>query len=216
MLPNWNNCDILYMGGKTMNNKDFNNYLAKRLLQARTSKKLTQNDVAKKIDVANNSTIGRYENGDRQPNLYNFYQMMLLYNTDANYYFPLEDKHNNSIPIFMSSQDIKDINNIKKATSMLEVSSDLTVCFALIIDGDYMKPQFSKNDVVILRKTEEIKEDGIYLIKIKGHKQAIIRNITMSNGNYILYSSKNESKPIVINKKDIIPIGKVTELRHQF
>ena len=110
MLPNWNNCDILYIGGKTMNNKDFNNYLAKRLLQARTSKKLTQNDVAKKIDVANNSTIGRYENGDRQPNLYNFYQMMLLYNTDANYYFPLEDKHNNSIPIFA----IKPTNTSKK------------------------------------------------------------------------------------------------------
>ena len=111
-----------------MNNNDFNEYFANQLLKARTSKNLTQNEVAKKINVANNATIGRYENGERQPSLYNFYQMLLLYNTDANYYFPLKEQANNSIPIFMSLQDINDVTKIKKATSMLEVSSDLTDC----------------------------------------------------------------------------------------
>lgn len=199
-----------------MNNKDFNDYLAKQLLIARTNKNLTQTDVAKQIDVANNSTIGRYENGDRQPNLYNFYQMMLLYNTDANFYFPLESKKNNSIPIFMSLQDTQDINKIKKATSMLDVSSDLTDCFALIVDNDCMKPQLNKNDVVIFQKTEEIKEDGIYLLKIKGQEQAIIRNVVINDDSYILYFNQNENKPTVINKKEIVPIGKAKELRHQF
>lgn len=199
-----------------MNNKDFNDYLAKQLLIARTNKNLTQTDVAKQIDVANNSTIGRYENGDRQPNLYNFYQMMLLYNTDANFYFPLENKKNNSIPIFMSLQDTQDINKIKKATSMLDVSSDLTDCFALIVDNDCMKPQLNKNDVVIFQKTEEIKEDGIYLLKIKGQEQAIIRNVVINDDSYILYFNQNENKPTVINKKEIVPIGKAKELRHQF
>jgi len=199
-----------------MNNKDFNDYLAKQLLIARTNKNLTQTDVAKQIDVANNSTIGRYENGDRQPNLYNFYQMMLLYNTDANFYFPLENKKNNSIPIFMSLQDTQDINKIKKATSMLDVSSDLTDCFALIVDNDCMKPQLNKNDVVIFQKTDEIKEDGIYLLKIKGQEQAIIRNVVINDDSYILYFNQNENKPTVINKKEIVPIGKAKELRHQF
>lgn len=199
-----------------MNNKDFNDYLAKQLLIARTNKNLTQTDVAKQIDVANNSTIGRYENGDRQPNLYNFYQMMLLYNTDANFYFPLENKKNNSIPIFMSLRDTQDINKIKKATSMLDVSSDLTDCFALIVDNDYMKPQLNKNDVVIFQKTDEIKEDGIYLLKIKGQEQAIIKNVVINDDSYILYFNQNENKPTVINKKEIVPIGKAKELRHQF
>lgn len=199
-----------------MNNKDFNDYLAKQLLKARTTKNLTQNDVAKQIDVANNSTIGRYENGDRQPNLYNFYQMMLLYNTDANFYFPLENKTNNSIPIFMALQDVKDINKIKKATSMLEVSSDLTDCFALIVDNDCMKPQFTKNDVVIFQKVTDITKDGIYLLKVKGQEQAIIRNVVVNNDSYILYSNQSDNKPTVKGKKDIIPIGKAKELRHQF
>jgi len=199
-----------------MNNKDFNEYLAKQLLIARTNKNLTQNDVAKQIDVANNSTIGRYENGDRQPNLYNFYQMMLLYNTDANFYFPLDNKTNNSIPIFMALQDVNDVSKIKKATSMLDVSSDLTGCFALIVDNDYMSPQFTKNDVVIFQKTTEINEDGIYLIKVKGQEQAIIRNVTVNDNSYILYSNQINNKPTVINKKDIVPIGKARELRHQF
>lgn len=199
-----------------MNNKDFNDYLAKQLLIARTNKNLTQTDVAKQIDVANNSTIGRYENGDRQPNLYNFYQMMLLYNTDANFYFPLDNKTNNSIPIFMALQDVNDVSKIKKATSMLDVSSDLTGCFALIVDNDYMSPQFTKNDVVIFQKTTEIKEDGIYLLKVKGQEQAIIRNVTVNNDSYILYSNQINNKPTVKNKKDIIPIGKAKELRHQF
>lgn len=199
-----------------MNNKDFNDYLAKQLLIARTNKNLTQTDVAKQIDVANNSTIGRYENGDRQPNLYNFYQMMLLYNTDANFYFPLDNKTNNSIPIFMALQDVNDVSKIKKATSMLDVSSDLTGCFALIVDNDYMSPQFTKNDVVIFQKTTEIKEDGIYLLKVKGQEQAIIRNVTVNNDSYILYSNQMNNKPTVKNKKDIIPIGKAKELRHQF
>lgn len=199
-----------------MNNKDFNDYLAKQLLIARTNKNLTQTDVAKQIDVANNSTIGRYENGDRQPNLYNFYQMMLLYNTDANFYFPLDNKTNNSIPIFMALQDVNDVSKIKKATSMLDVSSDLTGCFALIVDNDYMSPQFTKNDVVIFQKTTEIKEDGIYLLKVKGQEQAIIRNVTVNNDSYILYSNQMTNKPTVKNKKDIIPIGKAKELRHQF
>ncbi len=199
-----------------MNNKDFNDYVANQLLKARTTQNLTQSDVARQIDVANNSTIGRYENGDRQPNLYNFYQMMLLYNTDANYYFPLENKKNNSIPIFMTLQDVKDINKIKKATSMLEVSSDLTDCFALIIDNDFMKPQLNKNDVVIFQKTSDINEDGIYLIKVKGQQQAIIRNVVVNKDSYILYVSQNENKPTVIDKNNIIPIGKAKELRHQF
>ena len=184
-----------------MNNKDFNDYLAKQLLIARTNKNLTQTDVAKQIDVANNSTIGRYENGDRQPNLYNFYQMMLLYNTDANFYFPLDNKTNNSIPIFMA---------------LLDVSSDWIGCFARIGDNDYMSPQFTKNDVVIFQKTTEIKEDGIYLLKVKGQEQAIIRNVTVNNDSYILYSNQMTNKPTVKNKKDIIPIGKAKELRHQF
>lgn len=199
-----------------MNNNDFNEYFANQLLKARTSKNLTQNEVAKKINVANNATIGRYENGERQPSLYNFYQMLLLYNTDANYYFPLKEQANNSIPIFMSLQDINDVTKIKKATSMLEVSSDLTDCFALVITDDNMKPKLNKKDLVIFQKANEIKEDGIYLIKINGMEQAIIRNITIAEDSYIIYFEQNNNKPMVINKKEIIPIGKAKELRHHF
>ena len=164
-----------------MNKREFNSFFSSKLAIARAKEKLTQQDVAKNIGVSNNSIIGRYENGDREPNLYNLYKMMLLYNTDANYYFPIENSNtNNSIPIFTTLETIQDVTKIKKATDLIEVSSDLTNCFAIIVDNDYMRPQLSKNDIVIFEKTNDIKEDGVYLIKIRNNKQAIIRNIVVN------------------------------------
>ena len=197
-----------------MNREEFNKYFSNQLTLARTKENLKQTEVAKSIDVANNSTIGRYENGDREPNLYNFYQMMLLYKTDANFYFPIKAKGNNSIPVFTTLEDVKDIYNIKKASDMLDVSSDLINCFAFIVNNDDMSPLCVKNDIVIFEKVTDIQKDGIYLLKIKNTQGVIIRNIVINNNSYILYSNILKNKPIVVDKNDIIPIGKAKELRH--
>lgn len=200
-----------------MNIEDFNRHLAKQLTIARSKENLTQNDVAKHIDVANNSTIGRYENGDREPSLYNLYQMMSLYNTDANFYFPLESKQDSHlIPVFSSVQDIKDIDRVKKATTMLSVPSNLKDCFGVIIDNDYMTPQIAKKDIIIFQKTTEITEDGVYIFKDKNKEITEIKNVVVNNNSYILYSNQAKYKPTVIQKKDIIPIGKAKELRHKY
>ena len=198
-----------------MTEKEFNDYFSKQLTIARTKTNLTQNDVASKINVSTNSTIGRYENGDRQPSLYNFYQMLTLYKTDANFYFPeCNTKTVNTIPIFLVIQDPNDIEKVKKAVSTLEVSDNCNDCFAFVIGDNIINPDFSKNDIVIFEKTSSITEEGTYLLK--DNNQTIIRNVAIQNENYILYSYQDKIKPTVKQKEEIVVLGKAKELRRQF
>lgn len=201
-----------------MNEQDFNDFFAKQLIIARTKENLTQNSVALDLGVANNGTIGRYENGDRQPSLFNLYQMMNLYKTDANFYFPLKDcqKHSKDIPVFVVVQDSSDTDKIKKAISLLSVNDELSNCFALVVDNDSMCPLIMKNDIIIFEKTKEIVEDGVYLLKQKGQEKSIIRNVSLSENGYILYTNDSRIKPVFKSKKEVSPIAQAKELRHRF
>ena len=62
-----------------------------RLKEARLSKKLTQEQVAKQIGVAK-STFTVYEKGNSEPNMLNISKIMEVLNVDANFLFQDEVK----------------------------------------------------------------------------------------------------------------------------
>lgn len=62
-----------------------------RLKEARLSKKLTQEQVAKQIGVAK-STFTGYEKGNSEPNMLNISKIMEVLNVDANFLFQDEVK----------------------------------------------------------------------------------------------------------------------------
>lgn len=203
-----------------MQKEELDKYVAQQLTKARKKAKFTQSEIANKLGVSNSSIIGRYENTDRQPNLYNLYMMSKLYDTDVNFYFPEDKKNsNNDIPIYVVIQDITDLDKIKKATSMLTVSNDFENClncFAYVPNYSNSNLDIKKDDIIIFERVTAINEEGIYILKLKGQEQkqeTIISDITIQDNNYILHIN---NKPIIIKKDEIIPLGKARELRRKF
>ena len=92
--------------------------------------------------------------------------------------------------------------------------------FALKIKGDSMEPKISNGDVVIVRRQPDVESGQIAIVTINGDDATCKRVMKYSDGIMLLSNNPNyapmQFTKEEIEKKPIVILGKVVELRAKF
>lgn len=89
--------------------------------------------------------------------------------------------------------------------------------FGLIAKGDSMFPFICEKDVLIVKKTSEIKSNKIAIVKVNGD-EATCKKVLINDNGITLVPLNNSYNPIFLSKEDIINkpvtiVGEVVEIR---
>ncbi|MFV0550381.1 MAG: LexA family protein [Anaerorhabdus sp.] len=92
--------------------------------------------------------------------------------------------------------------------------------FALQIKGDSMEPQISENDVVIVKKQNDVESNQIANVLVNGHEATVKKIIKKENG-IMLVPFNNDYEPLFYTSSDIetlpvVILGRVVELRKKY
>ncbi len=89
--------------------------------------------------------------------------------------------------------------------------------FAIKVKGDSMEPRIVSEDIVIVRKQDEVNSGDIGIVMI-ANQEPICKKIVKHNDGLVLISNNAKYEPIFftlseIEEKNIVVLGKVIELR---
>lgn len=200
-----------------------------RLKELRKQAKLSQTELAKIFNVAQN-TLSNWENGNRMIDMTTAIEIAKFFNVSVDYllgrdetpvpspqssgtWIPVLGKVQAGIPVDAVQEiiDYEDISNITKNASDY---------FALQIKGSSMEPRFCAGDVVIVKKQNTAEDGDIVIALINGDEATVkkfkqrpegIMLIPMNNNFETMFYSNDE-----IEKLPISILGKVVELRGKF
>lgn len=202
--------------------------LKNRLKILRESKKLTQQELADKLNLSR-VRYNNYETGKRNPD-YEVLQLIAdFYDVSIDYLLGKTEstpKKGIKIPVLgkvAAGIPIEAIENYD-SDEWEEIPVNLAKCgeyFALKIKGESMEPKFSNGDVVIVKKQDDVESGEIGVVIVNGCDATVKKIVKQSNG-IMLVASNNEIYPPKFFDRESIEnlpvkiIGKVVELRAKF
>lgn len=195
----------------------------KKLASLRKQKKISQEKLAKELNVSR-STVAMWEINSNEPDNKTIVKIsnILGISTDELLENP-KIKHNTKIPVFgevaagipiSAFQDIIDYEEIP------EDMAKLGEYFGLVIKGNSMEPRMTTGDVVIVRVQETAETGDIAIVRIDG-ETATCKKIKKTPEGVMLISLNPDYEPMFYSNNEIqqLPveiIGKVVELRAKF
>jgi len=87
--------------------------------------------------------------------------------------------------------------------------------FALIVDGDSMKPRINSGDIVIIAPNAPITNRCIAVASVHDRDRTIKTVIFLNDGRVLLQPENDQYEPIVLDRDDITFIGRVVERRER-
>lgn len=199
-----------------------------RLKELRKSAKLSQTELAKIFNVAQN-TLSNWENGNRMIDMATAVEIAKFFNVSVDYllgrdetpssptsngtWIPVLGKVQAGVPV-EAIQDIIDYEDISN------ISKDPSEYFALQVKGQSMEPKFSEGDVVIVKK-QDTAEDGEIVIALVNGDEATIKKLKKRADGIVLLPLNQQFDMMYYTADDIekLPVrilGKVVELRAKF
>lgn len=129
-------------------------------------------------------------------------------------------KKKNLIPVFgriaagIPIEAIVDIEDYEEISDAMAANGDY---FALKIHGDSMEPRMQENDVIIVRKQEEVENGEIAAVRINGF-EATCKKVKITDEGIELISLNERYAPMRFTKQQITEypveiLGKVVEIR---
>ena len=197
-----------------------------RLRDLRTSRKLTQDKLAKELGIAK-STISMYENGNREPDFETLELIADYFNVNLGSLISNISTSNTSkaisVPVLgyvRAGIPIEAVENILDYEEISQEMASQGEYFALSIKGDSMEPKISEGDVVIVRKQSVVENGELAVVLVNGN-DATVKKFYMNENGVTLISTNPAYAPFVYSKKDVeeLPVqivGKVVELRAKF
>lgn len=199
-----------------------------KLKELRKSHNLTQEDLAKKIDVER-SSIGKYESANVIPSYDTLIKIAQCFNVTTDYLLGNEitkkktTKEGIKIPVFGHVAAGIPISAIEDIIDYEEISKEIAAkgeYFGLVIKGDSMEPRMTTGDVVIVR-SQPTAETGDIAIVLIGNEEGTCKKIKRTPEGIMLISLNPAYEPMFYSNKEIeqLPItilGKVVELRAKF
>ena len=197
--------------------------LCEQLIYARKKAKLTQQDVASKLEVTR-QTYSAYERGITIPSLETIEKISNLLNCSVGDIlpssFPVTKKIGVKIPVLgyiragIPHEAIENIIDYEEISEELSKKGDF---FALCVSGDSMKPRIHPGDIVIVKKQNTIETGDIGVILVNGD-DATIKKVVVRGNALILVPENPQYEQTIFTEKDIeeLPveiIGRVVELR---
>lgn len=200
-----------------------------RLKELRKQAKLSQTELAKIFNVAQN-TLSNWENGNRMIDMTTAIEIAKFFNVSVDYLLGRDETPISSpsvsgtwIPVLGKVQagvPVEAIQDIIDYEDISNISKDPAEYFALQVKGQSMEPKFSEGDVVIVKK-QDTAEDGEIVIALVNGDEATIKKFKKRADGIVLLPLNQQYDMLYYTAADIesFPVrilGKVVELRAKF
>lgn len=188
---------------------------------------ISQQKLADAMGVSR-STVAMWETNQSQPDNESLRRLALLFDCTVDYLLGIEDVSAAStkgikIPVLgtvAAGIPIEAIQDIIDYEEIPEAMAKKGEYFGLKIKGSSMEPKISENDVVIVRKQEDIENGDIAIVIVNGN-DATCKKISKQPSGITLIPLNPSYEPIFYSNEEIntLPVrilGKVVELRAKF
>lgn len=172
-----------------------------RLTKIRQARKLTQKQLAKKLNV-DQTTISAYEKGRGLPNSDMLIKLSKELHISADYLIGLSDFPGipeigtpNYIPFYRSVLDgilgyeVIPISAVSKDRSFIGIQ----------IQDDSMFPLYLPGDIILVEKSARIRKGmyGLFTIELDGHRENVLRQYFSTPSEIILRATKIDIEPLI-------------------
>lgn len=192
------------------------------LKSLRKDKKLTQEEVAKKLGVSRTSYL-KYENGTHEPDYNTLKKIAEFFSVDYNMLLGDNGGSVVRIPVLGSvaagipTDACECIEGYEEIPRELAQSGDY---IALRVKGDSMSPRILPGDIVIVRIQSDV-ESGETAVVMVDDGEATVKKVLKYPDGVRLVPNNPAYEPLFFTNKEIInrPViiyGKVAELRRRF
>ena len=190
------------------------------LKRLRNSKNLTQEQLAKKLQIAK-STISMYENGNRIPDLETLEIIADFFNVSLDSL--TSDRHLGKgikIPVLgyiragVPFEAVEDIIDYEEISPALAGTGEF---FCLQIKGQSMEPKISEGDVIVVRKQDTVDNGDVAVVLVNG-SDATVKKFYKTDKGVKLVANNPAFEPLFytcdeVSSLPVTVIGKAIELR---
>lgn len=191
--------------------------IGKKIAYFRKEKNLTQTDLANVLGITK-QTIIKYEAGKTSIPVDTLLKISNFFNVPIEIFFyedftnSKEIKNNNTIKIPVIPIAYSDMTNIPSVIDWYEfpVSLSKNADYATIQDNNSMEPKIYEDDLILIKKTNELENENIGLFKLNGkiickrfYKNLITNEILLKSDNLTVDSIK------ITEKDNFKIVGKV-------
>ena len=200
--------------------ENLSRYIGKRIRKYRKDMKLTQDELAKKLNTSK-GTISNYETGYRSPRQDDLFLLAEVLKINIDDLFPPREDYKidtYNIPVISKISAGKPIEAEENIESYISIPNAKENTFGLIVSGDSMDKEFKDGDIVIVEKDAVVENGQIGVVHINGYN-ATVKRIKYNNDDIILIpeSNNNEHVPKIFNRNDHIHIvGRVVGVYKQY
>lgn len=193
-----------------------------RLKELRNARGITQQQLADWTGLGR-TRIGNYERGLREPDFETQEILADFFNVRLDYLMDRKSTPLTRIPVLGQVIAGIPIEAIEEILDYEEITTDMArqgEYFGLQIKGNSMEPKFSKGDVIIVRKQNDVDNGDIAIVLVNGN-DATVKKIKKFEGGINLIPTNPDYDVITYTNEEIesLPvriIGKVVELRAKF
>ena len=200
-----------------------------RLKELRKAAKLSQTELAKIFNVAQN-TLSNWENGNRMIDMSTAVEISKFFNVSVDYLLGRDETPVSSpqssgtwIPVLGNVQagiPVEAVQDIIDYEDISNITKDPSDYFALQIKGSSMEPRFCAGDVVIVKK-QNTAEDGDIVIALINGDEATVKKFKKRPEGVMLIPMNPQFDTMFYSNEEIekLPLtilGKVVELRGKF
>ena len=200
--------------------ENLSRYIGKRIRKYRKDMKLTQDELAKKLNTSK-GTISNYETGYRSPRQDDLFLLAEVLNINIDDLFPPREDNKidtYNIPVVSKISAGEPIHAEENIESYIAIPNAKENTFGLIVSGDSMDKEFKDGDIVVVEKDAVVENGQIGVVHINGYN-ATVKRIKYNNDDIILIpeSNNNEHVPKIFNRNDHIHIiGRVVGVYKQY
>src|SRR5699024_4828490 len=200
--------------------ENLSQYIGKRIRKYRKDMKLTQDELAKKLNTSK-GIISNYETGYRSPRQDDLFLLAEVLNINIDDLFPPREDNKidtYNIPVVSKISAGEPIHAEENIESYIAIPNAKENTFGLIVSGDSMDKEFKDGDIVVVEKDDIVENGQIGVVHINGYN-ATVKRIKYNNDDIILIpeSNNNEHVPKIFNRNDHIHIvGRVVGVYKQY
>ena len=200
--------------------ENLSQYIGKRIRKYRKDMKLTQDELAKKLNTSK-GTISNYETGYRSPRQDDLFLLAEVLKINIDDLFPPREDYKidtYNIPVVSKISAGEPIHAEENIESYISIPNAKENTFGLIVSGDSMDKEFKDGDIVIVEKDTIVENGQIGVVHINGYN-ATVKRIKYNDDDIILIpeSNNNEHVPKIFNRNDHIHIvGRVVGVYKQY
>lgn len=196
-----------------------------RLKELRKAAKLSQTELAKIFNVAQN-TLSNWENGNRMIDMATAVEISKFFNVSVDYLLSRDEVPSSQsasgtwVPVLGNVQagiPVETVQDILDYEDISNITKDPSDYFALKIKGNSMEPRLCAGDVVIVKKQASAQDGDIVIALVNGDEATVKKFKKRPEGVMLIplnpqfdtmFYSNDE-----IEKLPVSILGKVIELR---